>query len=115
MTAKPHRHSPTPWWIDDDGCIAAGSRDSYVTIASVRYPACRSALPTMRANAEFIVRACNAHDRSVQALHQLTAAAFALDAAIDGVSDQFDDEIAALRRALKTAARVRHLLERSAP
>jgi hypothetical protein len=26
-------HSPGPWWVDDDGFIAAGSGDNYVTIA----------------------------------------------------------------------------------
>lgn len=30
MTAK---HTPGPWWRDDDGFIAAGSGDSYVTVA----------------------------------------------------------------------------------
>jgi hypothetical protein len=26
-------HTPGPWWVDDDGFIAAGSGDDYVTIA----------------------------------------------------------------------------------
>lgn len=26
-------HTPAPWWVDDDGYIAAGSGDTYVTVA----------------------------------------------------------------------------------
>ena len=28
-------HTPIPWWLDEDGCIAAGSDDSYKTVAQV--------------------------------------------------------------------------------
>lgn len=27
------KHTPGPWWIDDDGFVAAGSGDTYATIA----------------------------------------------------------------------------------
>ena len=27
------RHTPGPWWPDDNGCLAAGSGDTYVTVA----------------------------------------------------------------------------------
>lgn len=26
-------HTPGPWWVDDDDCIAAGTADDYITIA----------------------------------------------------------------------------------
>lgn len=29
------RQTPGPWWLDEDGCIAAGSGDSYKTVAQV--------------------------------------------------------------------------------
>ena len=32
------QHTPGPWWVDDDGCIAAGSGESYVTVAQVLAP-----------------------------------------------------------------------------
>lgn len=35
-TPKP-THTPGPWWCDDDGFIAAGSGDSYVTVADFGY------------------------------------------------------------------------------
>lgn len=28
-----NKHTPGPWWVDDDGYVAAGSGDNYVTIA----------------------------------------------------------------------------------
>lgn len=33
MPKKATTHTPGPWWVDDDGYIAAGSGDTYVTIA----------------------------------------------------------------------------------
>jgi len=27
------KHTPSPWWIDDDGFLAAGGGDTYVTLA----------------------------------------------------------------------------------
>jgi hypothetical protein len=30
---SPPDHTPAPWWRDDDGFIAAGNGDTYVTIA----------------------------------------------------------------------------------
>jgi hypothetical protein len=65
----------------------------------------------MAANARFIVQAYNAYDRLSQALHKLADAAWALDAAIDGVTDQFDDEIADLQRALRKAEAARRFIE----
>ena len=61
MSTKTHRHSPTPYWIDDDGCIASGSGETYITVADVYCRPAVEAAEEMEANAEFIVRACNAH------------------------------------------------------
>jgi hypothetical protein len=53
-------HSPEPWWIDDEGFIAAGSGEPYATVAD---PQCR---PTAdcgeenEANGRRIVAAVNA-------------------------------------------------------
>jgi hypothetical protein len=30
-----NKMTPTPWWEDDDNCIASGSHESYITIAEV--------------------------------------------------------------------------------
>jgi hypothetical protein len=65
MTFK--SHSPTPYWIDDDGFIASGSGDTYITVADVYCRSRREAADEMDANAVFIVRACNAHDRLLAA------------------------------------------------
>ncbi len=27
-----HEHTPGPWWQDDDGCISAGSHETYTTL-----------------------------------------------------------------------------------
>lgn len=29
------KHTPGPWWIDEDNCIAAGGGDDYTTICEV--------------------------------------------------------------------------------
>jgi len=46
------KHTPGPWWIDNDGFIAAGSSDTYKTIAD---PHCMEPtadnMPEMEANA----------------------------------------------------------------
>jgi hypothetical protein len=110
-----NRHTPTPYWIDDDGFVAAGSGDSYVTVADVHCRPSADAGDEMEANAKFIVGACNAYHQLVEALDQLNEAAWALDAAIDGATDQFDDEVADLQRALKKVANVRRSAEGSAP
>ena len=67
-------HTPLPWWIDDDGFIAAGSGDDYQTVAD---PHCR---PTVDcgdengANAAFIISACNSHYELLAALKDCRAA-----------------------------------------
>lgn len=52
------KHTPGPWWIDDSGFIAAGSSDTYKTIAD---PRCMEPtpdnMPEMEANARLIAAA----------------------------------------------------------
>lgn len=64
MTTK---HTPTPYWIDDDGFIAAGAGESYLTIADTH---CSKYIDTdeMDANTYFIVKAANCHDELITAL-----------------------------------------------
>jgi hypothetical protein len=63
-------HTATPWAVEDNGneywpdINAKDADGDSVTIATVG-----------RANAEFIVRACNAHDDLVKALQELVASA----------------------------------------
>ena len=52
---SPPQHTVGPLWIDDDGFIAAGTGDSYQTIADTR------SSPNAVADADFIVLACNSH------------------------------------------------------
>jgi hypothetical protein len=64
-------HTPLPWWIDDDGFIAAGSGDDYQTVAD---PHCR---PTVDygdengANADFIINACNNYYQLLETLKKI--------------------------------------------
>ncbi len=53
-------HTPTPWRIDDEGNICANDGADFRWVAE---PRGRS-----KANAAFIVKACNAHDGLVKAL-----------------------------------------------
>jgi hypothetical protein len=49
------RHTPGPWWRDDDGFISAGSGDDYVTIAD---PQCSDMdIDEREANARLIAAA----------------------------------------------------------
>jgi hypothetical protein len=70
-TLAASKHTPEPWWLDDDGFIAAGSGDTYCTVVD---PHCR---PTdnyseeNEANARRIVAAVNAcQGISTKALEQ---------------------------------------------
>lgn len=33
MNTNNTKHTPGPWWVDDNGCVAAGHGDTYETIA----------------------------------------------------------------------------------
>ena len=48
-------HTPGPWWIDDDGFVASGSGETYVTVAD---PHCgESDIDTRESNARLIAAA----------------------------------------------------------
>lgn len=51
-------HSPLPWWLDDDGYIASGHGDDYITVGQLHHPADR----------EFVIKAVNNYDRVRYAL-----------------------------------------------
>lgn len=61
------KHTPMPWWLDDDGNIASGFGVSYITIAD---PRCSKAIDPQEidANAEFIIRAVNSHEELLETL-----------------------------------------------
>ena len=84
-------HTPGPVWIDDDGCIAAGTGDEYVTIAD---PHCGDLnLPengrTMVANKRLLAAAYNAFDSAARKLG-LNAVEFAERVADGGIADLVD-------------------------
>jgi hypothetical protein len=86
-------HTPLPWWIDDDGFIAAGSGDDYQTVAD---PHCR---PTADygdengANAAFIIRACNSHYQLLDTLDFVRS--WFVDNDLDGEYHAIFEEICA--------------------
>lgn len=54
------QHTPTPYYRDDEGFIASGIGNSYVTVADTN---CNLLdINTREANVEFIIGACNMHD-----------------------------------------------------
>lgn len=55
-------HSPTPWWIDDDGFIASGSGENYLTVAELVNIDKRTS-DALEANRAFIIRAVNSHEK----------------------------------------------------
>ena len=64
------KHSPLPFWIDDDHFIASGKNDKYLTVADPH--ASNDIDPCeIEANAEFIVKAVNCHYELVEALKNL--------------------------------------------
>ena len=72
---------PLPYWVDDDGFIAAGHGDDYQTVAD---PHCRPTAdygPENDANAAFFVHACNHHYELLIALER----AFEI---LDGIADK---------------------------
>jgi hypothetical protein len=87
-TQQAATHTPEPWWIDDDGFIAAGSGDTYCTVAD---PHCRPTADCGEendANARRIVAAVNACEGlSTEALEQGVVAELleALQAASDWI------------------------------
>lgn len=51
------KHTPGPWWIDDDGCIASGHGDDYVTVADPWCMPTKDAALEVEANARLIAAA----------------------------------------------------------
>lgn len=51
------QHSPGPWWIDDDGFIASGSGDTYLTIAEPHCMDSEGRESEIQANAQLIAAA----------------------------------------------------------
>ncbi len=62
------QHTPGPWSIWDEG---SDSDPSYVIDAKERHSFIAKTLGNDKANAEFIVRACNAHDELLKELGKL--------------------------------------------
>jgi hypothetical protein len=50
-------HTPGPWWLDDDGFVAAGSSDTYRTVADPRCMIATDMSGEMDANARLIAAA----------------------------------------------------------
>ena len=59
------KHTATPWEIDEYGTIKAGK--DRLLLGGISIPCCVGpAMDESKANAEFIVRACNAHEDLVR-------------------------------------------------
>jgi hypothetical protein len=69
LTTPNKKHTPTPWKIDQYETVV-GTTDEAFEIAScwTANSGIHKDFKECRANAEFIVRACNAHDNLVRAL-----------------------------------------------
>lgn len=77
MSAPKPKHTPTPWHINHDRNeqpnIYGPTNDDWVAVCPHQ---CVQQLQVIaNANAEFIVRACNAHDELLEALKSASAAA----------------------------------------
>lgn len=76
-------HTPTPWTFDEHGgtFYVWGPGQAMVTdgdvdegyVARMRGVGRGATVEEQRANAEFIVRACNAHEELLQALREIAA------------------------------------------
>lgn len=122
-TKQAAAHTPEPWDDNEDGVIL-GNLDEYTGVAPIvatveGYDENGHANDEAKANTRRICSAVNACEgistealeRGVvaelrHALGELLTAAGDLDAAIDGVTDQFDDERMALDAACRTAEAV---------
>lgn len=62
------KHTPTPWMVGKYGGIFPASGGSAITLM---YHKDGSPRANAKANSEFIVRACNAHDELLEALERL--------------------------------------------
>jgi hypothetical protein len=97
------KHTPGPWWADDDGCIAAGNgtEDTYQTVADVFYNAANAAL--IAAAPDMLSRLEATRDAIEWALSEATDAGrdvpSALSQALQGLSLQMDANSAAIAKA----------------
>lgn len=70
---QPSMHTPTPWIVDYNGQsleIAANPNESIAMVHNTDGPddeICQGVPDLSMANAQFIVRACNAHDQLLEA------------------------------------------------
>ena len=104
------RHTPLPWVANDAGLIfgqIADHEHEAPFVADTIGDRDRQAFGILTdaecANTALIVAACNAHHALIAALCRLMDAGAALDAALDGTTDQFEAEIADLQGAMKSA------------
>ncbi len=64
------KHTPGPWWVDDDSCVASGHGDDYKTVAEVfRNDGIDTA--TRKANADLIAAAPDLLEALKQLLNEL--------------------------------------------
>ena len=62
-------HTPGPWWIDDDGFVASGNGETYVTVAD---PHCNNQdIDEREANARLIAKAPDLKAALAWALDQI--------------------------------------------
>jgi hypothetical protein len=67
-------HTPTPWAVEDTGCGIEIVSGNFV-VAEILPADGKDPTDQDRANAAFIVRACNAHDELVRALEAIAECA----------------------------------------
>ena len=81
------KHTPEPWWIDDDGFVAAGGGDSYTTVADTH----NTYDLNKDANAARIVACVNACEGiNPDAVSDLLAALVAVNALLNDPSAEPD-------------------------
>jgi hypothetical protein len=67
-------HSPTPWKALPIGAVATADESRLIANFNACYPRNRQRRAEDHANAEFVVRACNAHDELLGAAEALLGA-----------------------------------------
>lgn len=101
LTPEPQtevKHTPLPFWRDDDGFIASGSDDTYTTVADTNVN--KLDIDEREANTDFIIRACNSHYTLLEALKKLTKTVN--NYAFEGLT-QLDAAVSNAQKAIKQA------------
>ncbi len=95
-----NNHTPGPWWVDEDGYIAAGGGDDYVTIAEIL--GANDEIDVIRANAALIAAAPELLD-ALQEILQITE--YLAPEKFDDAAHQgaFDATLARARAAISKA------------